>query len=92
MQDRHVGADGNGGDEAIDELPDRLPLAATVTIDAGRLVIVRAIRGKDRSSRQKPTEPMQMLLVACSCKDLHSNGVADGYILRKQLIDSVANR
>lgn len=92
MQDRHVGADGDGGDEAIDELPDRLSLAAAMTMDASRLVIVRRCGGKDGGSRQKPSESMQMLFVASSCEDRHPNRIANGYVFAEQLIDSIADR
>ncbi len=60
MQDRRVGANGDGADEAIHELADRLSFAATLTIDGSRLVIVHGPSGKDSGSRQKSTELMQM--------------------------------
>jgi hypothetical protein len=91
MQHGHVRADGDGGDKAIDELPDRLPFSPTMTIDASRLVIVRGFSGKDGRSCQKSMEPNQMPFVACTRQDLHSDWVAGGHVFREQFIDSIAD-
>ena len=50
MQNRRVGADRDGTDEAIHELADRLSSAATLPIDGSRLVVVSGPCGKDRRS------------------------------------------
>ncbi len=51
MQDRRIGANGNGADETINELRDSLSFAAALTIDGSRMVIVDGSCGQDSGSR-----------------------------------------
>jgi hypothetical protein len=92
MQNRYIGANRNGTDEAIHELANRLSLAAALTIDGSRVVIVDRSRRQDNGSRKKSTELKQVSFVARSCKDLHPNRVADCDVLREQRIYPIANQ
>jgi hypothetical protein len=92
VEDRYVLTNGDGGDEAVQELADRLSLEATVAVHGSRVLVVQRSCGKDRGSRLESTEPVQMLLVACSRENLHPDRVAGGCVLCEQRIDSVTNR
>ncbi len=81
MQDRRISASGNRTDETVNELADGLSLAAALTIDGGRTVIIDGSSGQDSRSRKKSTELLQVLFVARSCKYLHPNRVADRHFL-----------
>ena len=55
MQNRRAGAYGCGGNEAVDEPADGLPLSSAAAIERGSVVIVGRQRWNHRRPRQQPT-------------------------------------
>lgn len=53
---RHVGADGNGGDKAIDQLANSLAFPAACAVQSRRIVIVRRFRWQHCRKRKQTPE------------------------------------
>ena len=77
MENGHIGTNGDGANETIDQFANGLPFPATETIESGRIVVVRRCRGKNSCPREQPTEIMQMLFVDCTGEHFHPNHIAD---------------
>ncbi len=53
---RRVGADGNGGDKAIDQLANSLAFSAACAVKSRRIVIVPGFRWQHRRKRKQAPE------------------------------------
>jgi hypothetical protein len=86
LQDRYPFSDRYGGDQAVDETPNRLPLSpASATEEGGGLKIPGAAVDQVSPSKQA-TQVLQVPLVAGAGKDLHENRIGDCDTLREQSV------
>jgi len=53
---RHVGADGNGADKAIDQLANGLPSLAAGAVESCGIVVVGRFRWQHRGKRKQTPE------------------------------------
>ncbi len=82
-----MGPDGDGGDQAIDELAKRLPLLSTRSVKCRSCLVVHRFRTKCNRPGEEPAQLLKVLLIAGPRKNLHANGVTRGDLSGQQIID-----
>ena len=87
MKDWGAGADGDGGDETVDQLADGRALSSALAIERGGILIVGRTHWYDHGTSEQAPEVQQMGLVPGSGQHFHPYGVADGDFARQQLVD-----
>jgi hypothetical protein len=92
MQERNVCAHRNRGNQTVDQFTNCFALTATTTVNRGCRVEVDRLGRKQGGSRKQPPQLLQVLLIACTGQDFHSNGVARRDSRSKKCIDTLANR
>ena len=90
MKDGRAGADGDGGDEAVDQLADGGALPAAAPIEGSGILVVGGAHWNDHGASEQAPEVEQMGLVARAGQDFHADGVADGEVPVQKLIYLIA--
>jgi hypothetical protein len=90
VEDGDVGADGDGGDEAVDELSDRLAVAPTGPAQRRSVFVVGEGGGQQRGPGEEPAELIEVLFVSGAGQDLHVDRCAGREVGFKERIDGVA--
>lgn len=92
MEDGHISTNGDGGDETIDQLANRLPLPTTDAIKSRRIVVVCRFRGKQGCLRKQSAKIVQMPLIPRAGEHFHVNRIADCNLAIEQYLDTIADR
>ena len=90
MKNGHIGANGDGSDETIDQLANGFSFLATEAIESGSIVVVPRPRGENGRPCEQPTEVMQMPFVAGAGEHFHPNRIADRDLTFEQCLDAIA--
>ena len=77
---RYTGVDGDGGDEAVDQLANGLAFPATCTVQRRGVVVAGRLRRQHRRKREQSPECLEVPLVTGAGEHFHPNRVADGYL------------
>lgn len=78
VQHLYIAANGDRGDQTVDELAHGVPPVAASPIERCCSIIVHGFRGQGRRSCEEPPQLMEMLIVASAGEHFHANSIAGG--------------
>ena len=87
-----IGVDGNGTDEAVDQLSDGFPFPAAKSKQGRSLFIVPGCQRQDGRTRKQSTEVMQVPFVPRAGQHFHEDRVADRDLAVEQRLDPITGR
>lgn len=91
MEQRRRSSDGNGSDEAVDQLSHCFPVPATRAVQRGCVFVVGRFGGQQRGAREQSSKVVEVLLVSCTGEHFHSDGVARGDLVVQECVDAVTD-
>ena len=89
MENACIGVDGNGADEAVDQLWDGFPFPAAESKQGRSLFVVPGCHRQDGRTCKQSTEVMEVSLVLRASQQFQEDRVADRDLAAKQRRDSI---
>jgi hypothetical protein len=92
VEDGQVGPNGDAGDQAVDQLPDRLAPATAGAVQRRTLVIISRLGRNEGGPSQESPEVVKVTFVTGAGENFHTDWLANGDLPAQKLIDSDAHR